>query len=199
MCTEKRLLGAGIKDQDHNVRANQALINGFLASARQQLSTEGQLAHFYTEQQADADDDSHHYHQQEEQLLPLREGEIHITIKTCKPYDLWDVKSLAKSTGVLAVKSSFRFLPEDFPGYEHRRTLGFKEGVSKSGNAEINRADPRTFVIVRRLAMAEEFEKSKKGSIEAKKERQREKQLGKKKRKRGADSDSDDDSDDNQK
>lgn len=174
------------------MRANQALINGFLASARQQLSMEGQLARFYTEQ-TESDDN-----QQEEALTPLREGEIHITIKTCKPYDLWDIKSLAKSTGELAVKSSFRFLPEDFPGYEHRRTLGFKEGVSKGGNAEIIKAEPKTFVIVRRSAMAEEFEKSKKGSIEAKKERQREKQLGKKKRKR-VENDNDDDSDDDQK
>ncbi|KAI9499219.1 hypothetical protein BDB00DRAFT_753377 [Zychaea mexicana] len=163
--------GAGIKDQDHNIRANQKLLNEFFASAVPLLSKEGETSR-----------------------------EMHVTIKTCKPYDLWDIRTLAKTTGK-AIKTTFPFHPDIYPGYEHRRTLGFKEGVSKGENAEIIKADPKTFVVVRKSAMEAEKERSKQGAIKRKKDLQRQALLGKKKRKhlfnpKAESSDDDDDNDD---
>jgi 25S rRNA (uracil2634-N3)-methyltransferase len=125
------------------------------------------------------------------QVLP--EGEIHVTIKTCKPYDLWAIKGLAKATGKLAIKGTAPFYPDDFPGYEHRRTLGFKEGVSKPGNAEITSSAPKTFMFVRSEAMEDINKKSIEGSIRKKKEMQLAQMSIKVKRKRPQQNNDDDD------
>ncbi|KAL3900204.1 MAG: hypothetical protein SGCHY_001507 [Lobulomycetales sp.] len=78
-------------------------------------------------------------------LLDPSHGEIHITTKTGDPYDLWDIKKIAKKLG-LECKTSFKFFPELYPGYKHRRTLGWKEGVSADDNSEILKGGPpRTF------------------------------------------------------
>jgi len=106
--------GAGIKDQDRNVRVNQELLGGFFLSA----------------------------------LEVVRPGgEVHVTVKTGKPYDLWGVVSLAHrvSGGRLVLHSSYRFRPDQFPGYSHRRTIGHREGLSASGNEEILASSPRTY------------------------------------------------------
>ncbi|KNE54938.1 hypothetical protein AMAG_00881 [Allomyces macrogynus ATCC 38327] len=104
-------VGLGIKDQDRNIRANQALILKFLQSSM---------------------------------ALSTLKTEIVLTTKTGGPYDLWDVKRLAKSAGLVS-KMSFPFHPDPYPGYEHRRTLGHEEGVSADANAEIKNA--KTFVL----------------------------------------------------
>ncbi len=46
---------------------------------------------------------------------------------------------------------SFQFHPSVYEGYEHRRTIGFKDGVSKSGNEEIlgRQGVPRTWEFAR--------------------------------------------------
>ncbi|KAI9025981.1 hypothetical protein CLU79DRAFT_682849, partial [Phycomyces nitens] len=140
--------GSGIKDQNRNVRANQELMSAFFASAAPRL-TDGK-------QKGVAEKE------------PLAHGEIHVSMKTCKPYNLWAVRNLAKS-GNLATKTTFKFHPEDYPGYEHRRTIGFKEGVSKGGNSEIMNSEPKTFVFVQKKVMEKDIGKSLQGKI-AKKE-----------------------------
>ncbi|CAG8786103.1 11426_t:CDS:2, partial [Racocetra fulgida] len=112
--------GLGIKDQDRNIIANQRLIHSFLTSS---------LA-FLTSRNLYSDD---------------KDGEIHITMKTGVPYDHWNIRKLVKSIESLGIKESFEFDPNLYPGYEHRRTLGFKEGVSKKDNEEILEKQPRTF------------------------------------------------------
>ncbi|KAF9087520.1 hypothetical protein BGX29_005260 [Mortierella sp. GBA35] len=128
--------GAGIKDQDRNVVSNQKLLRSFFESATPYL--------------ADTD------------LGDKKAGEIHVTMKTGLPYDLWNIKRLAAGTGLLGNKTSFPFKPEQYPGYEHRRTIGFKEGVSQGENVEILNKSPKTFVFVKRTAkeadMAKESE-----------------------------------------
>ncbi|ORX98055.1 hypothetical protein K493DRAFT_406721 [Basidiobolus meristosporus CBS 931.73] len=111
--------GAGIKDQDRNIRVNQVLMRDFFASA---------VGYLTSRQSGDPVD-----------------GEIHVALKTGKPYDLWNLKELAKSSRLIT-KTSFPFLPEKYPGYEHRRTLGFKEGLSVGDNEEITSKNPRTYV-----------------------------------------------------
>ncbi|KAI9225037.1 hypothetical protein BC828DRAFT_394862 [Blastocladiella britannica] len=87
--------------------------------------------------------------------------EIVVTVKTGTPYDLWNLKRLAKQSG-LVTKTSFgthsfvlpsdqnfnqvriAFNPAPYHGYEHRRTLGHDDSVSASANAEIKNA--KTFV-----------------------------------------------------
>ncbi|KAG0295685.1 hypothetical protein BGZ98_001269, partial [Dissophora globulifera] len=112
--------GAGIKDQDRNVVSNQKLMRSFFESATPFLT--------------DTD------------VGDKKPGEIHVTIKTGLPYDLWNIKRLATGTGLLGIKSSFPFKPEQYPGYEHRRTIGFKEGMSQGENVEILNKNPKTFV-----------------------------------------------------
>ena len=52
------------------------------------------------------------------------DGLVMVTIKIGDPYDGWKVPSIALDTGLFQVRSSIPFSPKDFPGYEHRRTLG---------------------------------------------------------------------------
>ncbi|KAF8924713.1 hypothetical protein CPC16_000461 [Podila verticillata] len=118
--------GAGIKDQDRNVVSNQKLMRAFFESATPYLT--------------DTDKGD------------KKAGEIHVTVKTGLPYDLWNIKRLATGTGLLGNKTSFPFKPEQYPGYEHRRTIGFKEGVSQGENVEILNKSPKTFVFVKKTA-----------------------------------------------
>jgi 25S rRNA (uracil2634-N3)-methyltransferase len=73
------------------------------------------------------------------------EGQIIITCKTGIPYDKWNVKDLGRQSGLIVARS-FEFVPLDFPGYSHRRTLGFEEGKSSEDNSEILKNPPRTFI-----------------------------------------------------
>ena len=64
-------------------------------------------------------------------------GEINITLKKGKPYDLWNLKGLgAKLTlGSMKYETALHFDVDAYPGYTHRRTIGFKEGVSATDRA----------------------------------------------------------------
>ncbi|RKP26313.1 hypothetical protein SYNPS1DRAFT_27986 [Syncephalis pseudoplumigaleata] len=110
--------GAGIKDQDRNIRVNQELLLAFFASAKQFL----------------ADTDG---------------SEVHVSLKSGEPYNSWQVRKLARAHGLACVRS-MAFRPECYPGYAHRRTLGFKEGVSASGNEEIMDKNPRMLIFARK-------------------------------------------------
>lgn len=85
---------------------------------------------------------------------PTKQGTVLVTLKNSKPYTLWDVHHLATRPPAHPVRRragdptddkqpryrllrSFAFDPAMWPGYEHRRTLGFKEGVSKTANLEL--------------------------------------------------------------
>lgn len=48
-------------------------------------------------------------------------GMVAVTLAIGKTYDLWDIRGVAKKTG-LSVKTSGPFLGAAFPGYQHRRT-----------------------------------------------------------------------------
>ena len=61
--------------------------------------------------------------------LPLlaQDGTITITLFEGEPYTLWNIRDLARHSG-LEVQRSFRFQAEAYPGYSHSRTLGNIEG-----------------------------------------------------------------------
>ncbi|KAG9294571.1 hypothetical protein G9A89_008050 [Geosiphon pyriformis] len=124
--------GSGIKDKDRNILANQKLLNAFFQSAIPFLTS--RLIH-----------------------NDLKDGEIHITIRSGPPYDEWNIRQIAKSTDILVVERTIPFLPQQYPNYEHRRTLGFKDGVSKCKNEEIIGKKPKTIIFVRKEVI--EFQK----------------------------------------
>jgi len=61
--------------------------------------------------------------------MPLlaTEGAIIVTIFEGEPYDLWNIRDLARHIG-LKVGKSFKFHASAYPGYKHGRTLGDVEG-----------------------------------------------------------------------
>lgn len=117
-------VGAGIKDQDRNIRSNQVMLKDFFYNAADLLSSR-------------------------QVFNDMNDGEIMVTLKSGNPYDLWDIKKLAKQSGKLLTKTSFMFNPKLYPGYQHRRTIGFSEGLSKPENEEIIDKNCRTYVFVK--------------------------------------------------
>ncbi|KAJ2406358.1 hypothetical protein GGF41_006953, partial [Coemansia sp. RSA 2531] len=71
-------------------------------------------------------------------------GQIHVTLKSGLPYDQWNIKRLAKECGLIS-HTTYPFELDAFPGYEHRRTLGFKQGLSKDENQEIRGKAPKLY------------------------------------------------------
>ncbi|KAL7418692.1 hypothetical protein Q5752_006375 [Cryptotrichosporon argae] len=79
---------------------------------------------------------------------PDREGTLLITLLDQAPYSLWNVRHLASRPPALCpgtrdaqpryrLLRSFEFVPAAWNGYAHRRTIGWREGLSKRDNEEI--------------------------------------------------------------
>ncbi|KAI3662236.1 hypothetical protein MP638_001433 [Amoeboaphelidium occidentale] len=107
--------GAGIKDEQENIKNNQKLMLGFFNSAKELMDNDTELI---------------------------------VTMKAGWPYDGWQIKLLAKQCGLKAKRAS-PFYCDKYPGYEHRRTIGFEEGISKVLNEEIKKANCKTFCFVK--------------------------------------------------
>ena len=60
-------------------------------------------------------------------LLLTPSGTIVVTLFEGEPYTLWNIRDLARHSG-LEVQRSFKFHAEAYPGYSHSRTLGNIEG-----------------------------------------------------------------------
>ncbi|EME83873.1 uncharacterized protein MYCFIDRAFT_187129 [Pseudocercospora fijiensis CIRAD86] len=54
-------------------------------------------------------------------------GTIVVTLFDAEPYTLWNIRDLARHSG-LEVQRSFKFLAHAYPGYTHARTLGNIDG-----------------------------------------------------------------------
>lgn len=66
-------------------------------------------------------------------------------------YDTWAVpKIVTKEVPGLRLKNSYDFDPTRYPGYRHRRTLGYAEGLSVEGNDEIMKEGSKTYVFAHR-------------------------------------------------
>jgi 25S rRNA (uracil2634-N3)-methyltransferase len=61
-------------------------------------------------------------------------GSIIVTLFEGEPYTLWNIRDLARHSG-LQVERSFKFQASSYPGYHHARTLGIV--ISKSGEARV--------------------------------------------------------------
>lgn len=75
---------------------------------------------------------------------PLLEpsGTIVGTLFEGEPYTLWNIRDLARHSG-LEVQTSFKFQPAAYPGYSHSRTLGNIEG---GGGWKGESRDSRSYV-----------------------------------------------------
>ena len=69
-------------------------------------------------------------------------GTIIVTLFENEPYSLWNIRDLARHSG-LEVRRSFRFLADAYPGYSHSRTLGNIDG---GGGWKGEDRDARTYV-----------------------------------------------------
>jgi 25S rRNA (uracil2634-N3)-methyltransferase len=112
-------VGLGIKDQDENVLANQKLLVSFFNSAKLLL--------------------------EQVQVGDLHDGEIVVSMKSGIPYDLWNIKQLAKECDLRLLRSMV-FEPSDFPGYCHRRTIGYDAEISAPDNTEITKKPARMYI-----------------------------------------------------
>ena len=65
-----------------------------------------------------------------------------ITVFEGEPYDLWNVRDLARHVG-LEVQRSAKFQPAAFPGYQHVRTLG---NISGGGGWKGEGRPARTYI-----------------------------------------------------
>ncbi|KAJ1801135.1 hypothetical protein LPJ59_000531 [Coemansia sp. RSA 2399] len=206
-------VGAGIKDQERNIRINQTMMVGFFRSAQSFLSVPADARRLLPAGTAkpdraipgsgdpldsDSEDDGKPSKQRKRHPDTIKEGafefeghkativymdsetdgeqsdeekavkqgpetapdfdrpgQIHVSLKTGLPYSQWNIRHLAKECG-LACQTSWPFDINLFPGYQHRRTLGFKAGLSRDENAEIRSKDPRTHVFVVKLNDSDE-------------------------------------------
>lgn len=93
---------------------------------------------------------------------PDRAGSILITLLNQAPYTLWSLPQLAQRPPThcpgtrlqqprYQLLRSFKFHPDLYPGYAHRRTIGWKEGKSKSENEEIlgRQGEARTWEFIK--------------------------------------------------
>ena len=110
---------------NRQVRANQELLVNFFKSAIPLLRSSGSTPNNDTEEESEAGSPT-----------------IVVTLFTGQPYELWNVRDLARHVG-LVVQRSFRFDWGVYPGYEHRRTLGNVEG---GGGWKGEERSARTFI-----------------------------------------------------
>ena len=76
-------------------------------------------------------------------------GQLHLSLKRGEPYDSWQAVQIAKLCG-LRVQSCTPFLPQAFPGYAHRRSIGDEhagDAAAHAPNAEIG-ANSKTYAFV---------------------------------------------------
>ncbi|KAF2226689.1 hypothetical protein BDZ85DRAFT_180050, partial [Elsinoe ampelina] len=73
------------------------------------------------------------------------EGSVIVTLFEGEPYTLWNIRDLARHSGLM-VQRSFRFEARRYPGYEHRRTLGNIEG---GGGWKGEEREARSYVFVK--------------------------------------------------
>ena len=169
-------VGAGIKDQSKNILENQKMLVSLFRSCIQILSDPIACKEVKSKSKSKSNSNSNSTKIEtspstpppppppksfsrsssclpsQALFLPLSSyhgGELHITLKEGLPYTLWDLKGIAKREG-WTLRTSFRFSETMWSGYEHRRTLGFKDGLSKVGNLEIA-GKGRTWVFYKNL------------------------------------------------
>lgn len=150
-------------DVNRQVRANQELLVGFfkaaipfLASAERPVQIARSHGKDMDQDDSDAGDDEGHLSEHSfdnRETAIITKGQILVTLFEGEPYTLWNVRDLARHSG-LKVVESFRFPWEAYPGYAHARTVGeITRGKDKSAEGKRKGAwrgeerDARCFVL----------------------------------------------------
>jgi len=78
-------------------------------------------------------------------------GSIIVTLFEGEPYTLWNIRDLARHSG-LQVERSFKFQSSAYPGYHHARTLGVVKSKSGESGAGWKGEDrpARSYIFVRK-------------------------------------------------
>jgi 25S rRNA (uracil2634-N3)-methyltransferase len=78
-------------------------------------------------------------------------GSIIVTLFEGEPYTLWNIRDLARHSG-LQVERSFKFQASAYPGYHHARTLGVvKSKTGETGAGWKGEDRPaRSYIFVRK-------------------------------------------------
>ncbi|KFZ13168.1 hypothetical protein V502_06749 [Pseudogymnoascus sp. VKM F-4520 (FW-2644)] len=99
-------------------------------------------------------------------------GSIIVTLFEGMPYTLWNIRDLARHSG-LAVERSFKFQASAYPGYHHARTIG----VVKTGAGEVSETGwkgeerpARSYVFVKKDEVAPVVSKRKRAADESEEE-----------------------------
>lgn len=157
-------------DVNRQVRANQALLHGFFGCAKGLLSSDTSSTRRVDELG--------------EEQRKEGGGSVLVTLFEGSPYELWNVRDLARSQGFV-VRRSWRFEAGLYPKYRHARTLGV---VRKGGEEGVEVSDT-AWKGEDRLSRTYEFGlPGKETAVKTKKER--------KKKRRGHQSSSDEESGD---
>jgi 25S rRNA (uracil2634-N3)-methyltransferase len=122
-------------DVNRQVRANQELLVGFfkaaiplLASTERPVQTEwghGESGeHGYDDSNGDDDEvNLRELNSENKKKAIVTKGQILVTLFEGEPYTLWNIRDLARHSG-LKVVESFHFPWQAYPGYAHARTVG---------------------------------------------------------------------------
>lgn len=123
-------------DVNRQVRANQQLLVGFFNAAKSLLATPSNpvrriqfppSAYEYDPDEyiSDNEDDDHDDFLPSSKIKPGSSGgsQILVTLFEGEPYTLWNIRDLARHSG-LKVVESFKFPWSAYPGYRHARTIG---------------------------------------------------------------------------
>lgn len=171
-------VGLGITDQIENIEANQSLILGFLVNALPLLRKPGVGRSSDVRQLNNADETQNNETGEKINnpmyVGTDRGGQAIITVKEGEPYNQWRIPVIVRTLNINQLKSqnekevamerpegslghrfpklkldrSFLFSPEKYEGYEHRRTIGFKRGLTLGDNKELA-SGARTYVFSR--------------------------------------------------
>lgn len=144
-------------DVNRQVRANQELLVGFFNSAKSLLATRarpakstkaGVTSGAYGDDECDEDG----MQADNDGRAILSTGRVLVTLFEGEPYTLWNIRDLARHSG-LQVIESFKFPWVVYPGYKHARTIGDitkgqdRDDGKRKGAWRGEERDARTYVI----------------------------------------------------
>jgi 25S rRNA (uracil2634-N3)-methyltransferase len=108
-------------DVNRQVRYNQELLVGFFKNAKPLLcSLTWPVRTVLREELFDEGDE---FKDEGRSEVAPKNGQILVTLFEGEPYSLWNIRDLARHSG-LRVVESFRFPWSSYPGYQHARTIG---------------------------------------------------------------------------
>ena len=141
-------VGGLTKDVNRQARANQGgFLRGLILDILLRLVSSELLVAFFNS------------------ALPLLalDGQIIMTVFEGEPYELWNVRDLARHAG-FQVERSFKFQASAYPGYKHARTLG---NIENGGGWKGEDRPARTYVFVSKTCSPKNEKKRKRSASDS--------------------------------